>query len=328
MSDSPYFEDVNIGDELPSLSKVITTGMLVRYAGASRDFSPLHYDQEWANENNVWGGIIAHGMVKTTFTAQLLTDWAGPSGTVREMKCYYRGPDKPGDTVLIRGKVVNKLEKDGEHLVEVDTEVVGTEERITTPGHAVVVLPSRDYPEERPSLVRILSDEARAKRAGSVLGEQFQAADQIRGQMGVPWTPYMAHINSTWITMFAESTEDFNPLYTDPEYSKNTVHGGVIAPPTFLAALDPSYRRGRASAKTLPNVAPNTAKGGGNGWDEFCWYAPVRPGDTITAYGRWKEVYEKTGRSGQLMFLVREIEYENQRRELVARSQGAVVRIV
>lgn len=83
MSDTLYFEDTNIGDQLPALSKLITTSMLVRYAGASRDFSQLHYDQEWAKANNVWGGIIAHGMVKATFTAQLLTDWAGPSGIVR-----------------------------------------------------------------------------------------------------------------------------------------------------------------------------------------------------------------------------------------------------
>ncbi len=128
--------------------------------------------------------------------------------------------------------------------------------------------------------------------------------------------------------MFAEATEDFNPLYADPEFAKTTPHGSMIAPPTFLAALDPTYRRGRASSKPLPSVDPSPFKGGGNGWDEFSWFAPVRPGDTITAYGKWREIYEKTGRSGRLVFLVREIEYENQRRELVARSQGAVIRIV
>jgi acyl dehydratase len=328
MSSTVYFEDTNIGDQLPPLSKLITTSMLVRYAGASRDFSQLHYDQEWAKANNMWGGIIAHGMVKATFTAQLLTDWAGHSGIVRELKCFYRGPDKPGDTVTVQGRIVNKLERDGEHLVEVDTEVVGTEERITTPGHGVVALPSRDHPEERPSLARILSDEARVKRMGSVWGEQFLAPDEIRELVGVPWEPYTAQVNSTWVTMFAEATEDFNPQYTDPEYAKTTPHGGVIAPPTFLAALDPSYRRGRASSAPPPAGAPSSFKGGGNGWDEFLWYAPIRPGDTVTAYGQWKEVYEKTGRSGQLMFHVREVDYENQRRELVARSRGAVVRVL
>ena len=327
MSGTLYFEDTNIGDQLPPLSKLITTGMLVRYAGASRDFSQLHYDQEWAKATNVWGGIIAHGMVKATFSAQLLTDWAGPVGVVRELKCFYRGPDKPGDTVHIRGQVVNKLERDGEHLVEVDTEVVGTEERRTTPGHGVVALPSREHPDERPSLVRILDEEARAKRMGTIKGEEAQEPDEVRDLLGVSWEPYTAEVNSTWITMFAEATEDVNPLYTDPEFAKATPHGSMIAPPTFLAALDPVYRRTRATFKPQPVVSPSSFRGGGNGWDEFLWYAPVRPGDTVTAYGKWHEVYEKTGRSGRLVFLVREVEYENQRRELVARSQGAVVRI-
>ena len=47
-------------------------------------------------------------------------------------------------------------------------------------------------------------------------------------------------------------------------------------------------------------------------------YAPIRPGDTITGIDRIAEVYEKTGRSGSMIFIIRESAFTNQQGEKVA----------
>ena len=80
-----YFEDVQVGDDLPALVKgPIQQIQLTRYAGASGDFNPIHQDDEFARAAGM-GGVFAHGMLSMGFVAQALTDWAG-AGSVRTEK--------------------------------------------------------------------------------------------------------------------------------------------------------------------------------------------------------------------------------------------------
>ena len=48
------------------------------------------------------------------------------------------------------------------------------------------------------------------------------------------------------------------------------------------------------------------------------WKAPIRPGDTVVARSHIHDIFEKTGRSGGMMFIVHRMEFTNQRDELVA----------
>src|SRR6266566_1135512 len=74
-----YFEDVQVGDEIPKLVKSMVTHLqLVRYAGASGDFNPLHTDPK-VGEMIGTGGIIAHGMLIMGFVGQMLSDYVGPA---------------------------------------------------------------------------------------------------------------------------------------------------------------------------------------------------------------------------------------------------------
>src|SRR5256885_12953829 len=73
-----YYEDVQVGDTMPELVKPSLTHLqLVRYAGASGDFNPLHTDPK-IGEMIGTGGIIAHGMLIMGFVGQLLSDYVGP----------------------------------------------------------------------------------------------------------------------------------------------------------------------------------------------------------------------------------------------------------
>lgn len=82
----------------------VTTAQLVMYAGASGDFNRIHYDLPFAQAAGL-GGVIAHGMLTMGFAGQLVTDWAGPGGMVREISARFLHPVRPGDAVVLTGTV-------------------------------------------------------------------------------------------------------------------------------------------------------------------------------------------------------------------------------
>ena len=137
-----FVEDVSVGDELPALEKHPTTRQLVMYAGASDDYTPIHYDKELAAEAG-HDSVIVHGALKSAFLAQLVTDWIGPSGKLRELSVSYRAIDFPRDTLTCKGRVTGMRVEGGEHLVECDIWLENGKGETTTPGRAVVSLPSR-----------------------------------------------------------------------------------------------------------------------------------------------------------------------------------------
>ncbi len=153
MAKQLYYEDVDIGTEITPLAKIATTRMLVQWAGASGDFNPLHYDEEFAKNMGV-GAPIVHGALKRAWLGQLMTDWIGEMGVLKKLSCQYRAMDyprkmrtmvepQPGETWWCKGKVVKKYEENGEFLVECQIWVENGNGEITTPGSALVSLPSK-----------------------------------------------------------------------------------------------------------------------------------------------------------------------------------------
>jgi acyl dehydratase len=138
-----YFEDVNVGDELPELSKgPVTATQLVRYSGASGDFNPIHTVPDVAKSVGL-DGIIAHGMLIMAFAGQLLTDWAG-AGSVRQLKVRFSGMTTPGETVVCRGRITKKDEEGGEVLALGRLTVKGTDDSLKLKGNFTVALPRRE----------------------------------------------------------------------------------------------------------------------------------------------------------------------------------------
>ena len=142
MGNQPFWEDVQEGMEIPSLVKNPTPRQLVRYAGASGDFYEIHYDKDFAQGTGLTGPIL-HGALKNAFLAQLVTDWIGELGTLKELSCQYRGMDVPGDTLICKGTVTRKYIQNGHHMVECQVWLENSSGENTTPGSATAILPTR-----------------------------------------------------------------------------------------------------------------------------------------------------------------------------------------
>ncbi len=142
MAETPlYFDDVSVGDEIPSLTKPpVTEVQLVKYAGASGDFNPIHTVHHYAEKAGL-GGVIAHGMLSMGFVGEHVTRWMGESGTLKRLKVRFVAMTRPGDVVTLKGKVTEKRESGGERLVECDVWAEKQDGTKTVTGSATVALP-------------------------------------------------------------------------------------------------------------------------------------------------------------------------------------------
>ena len=119
------------------------------------------------------------------------------------------------------------------------------------------------------------------------------------------------------IRQYCEALEETNPLYTDEKFAREEgPYGSLIAPPGILQT---ARLGGPPDAKV--QFGNTTFMAGSR--QEFRF--PIRPGDTIEAFAQVKEVYEKTGRSGRMVFVVHRTRYMNQHGEDVAVTERSMV---
>jgi len=151
MTEQICWEDIEVGSELPTLEKIADSLMLVKWAGASGDFNPHHYEDAFGQSQGT-GGTIVHGLLKHAWLIQLVTNWMGDEGLMKKFSCQYRGMDYPrkmktmnepqdGETWQCVGKVTNKYVEGAQHCVDLEIGVVNGKGETTTPGTATVVLP-------------------------------------------------------------------------------------------------------------------------------------------------------------------------------------------
>lgn len=151
MAKQLYYEDIEVGDKVTPLKKIATTRMLVQWAGATGDFNPLHYEDDFAKNLGV-GAPIVHGALKKAWLINLLTDWAGEEGRLKRFSCRYQGMDYPrkmktfgepheGETWWCKGQVIRKALEGEEGLVECTIWIENDRGGKTTTGNALVILP-------------------------------------------------------------------------------------------------------------------------------------------------------------------------------------------
>lgn len=135
----PNIENLQVGDELPTLTKgPVTRQMLVEWCGAENDYNTIHYSEEDARANGVPGTPI-QGSYRLALLGRMIERWMGSEAKLQRVSASYRGWDLAGDTITCRGKVVRVSPGDG--VVELDLWVENQRAEISTIGKAVVMLP-------------------------------------------------------------------------------------------------------------------------------------------------------------------------------------------
>ena len=119
---------------------------------------------------------------------------------------------------------------------------------------------------------------------------------------------------------YALAIGDFNPLYSDREYA--AAHGlpDVMAPPTLVCDTWQYVDSDMDERGDLLGRGPFAELAGLRAGNEYEFFQPIHPDDVLTARWLVKAVYERTGRSGPLVFQVIEATFYNQRGELLARN--------
>ncbi|AWZ06969.1 MULTISPECIES: MaoC family dehydratase [unclassified Streptomyces] len=135
------YDAVEVGTELPAASFPVTRATLVRYAGASGDFNPIHWNEKFATAVGL-PDVIAHGMFTMAEAVRVVTDWVGDPGAVVEYGVRFTKPvivpnDERGALIEVTAKVAAKLD---DNRVRVDLTAMSAGQKVLGMSRAVVVL--------------------------------------------------------------------------------------------------------------------------------------------------------------------------------------------
>lgn len=141
---SPIFNELSAGQEIGSRTVEVTRTDLVKYAGASGDFNPIHWNEAFATSVEL-PGVIAHGMFTMGAAVQLVTDWAGDPAAVVDFQTRFTKPvlvtdttgtPDPGATIEVSG-TIGKLDADA-GTARVDLTVASAGQKVLMKAQAVV----------------------------------------------------------------------------------------------------------------------------------------------------------------------------------------------
>ena len=137
-----HFEDVKEGDEIPAfVVGGLTRTDLVRYAGASGDFNPIHHDEEFARSAGN-PTVFGHGMLTAGFVAKCVTDFVGVEN-LRRYKVRFATRVWPGDTITCKGRVTKKYEEAGEKRIDGEVAALNAKGEAAVTGSFTAALPAR-----------------------------------------------------------------------------------------------------------------------------------------------------------------------------------------
>jgi acyl dehydratase len=138
-----YYEDVNVGDELPSISMgPLSHTKFLFVASSHHDWYPGHHDVEYARAQGL-KDIFMNAVFHQSMLSRVICNWAGPNSIPRRIKYRMNRPIVRFDTITVRGKVTGKRIEGGEHLVDLDVWIDKQDVEKANSGSATVVLQSR-----------------------------------------------------------------------------------------------------------------------------------------------------------------------------------------
>ena len=174
--DPRYWEDVEIGEEIPTMVRGPFTGTdaiawkmgwgfepFIRTGKIAYDYRQRHPDAYPRNDLNIpdvpervhWDhdmarevgvpGYYDYGPQRVAWLGNLMTNWIGDDGWLKRLSVQVRRFNIEGDVQWLKGRVINKGVRDGEHFVECDIWAENQRGEVTAPGSAIALLPSREH---------------------------------------------------------------------------------------------------------------------------------------------------------------------------------------
>jgi acyl dehydratase len=138
---APAFEDLAVGQEVGRREIAVDRSRLVRYAGASGDFNPIHWNERFATEVGL-PGVIAHGMWTMGAAVAVVADWAGDPGAVLDYQTRFARPvpvPDPGAATVEVVATVGALDAET-RTARIDLNVTAAGSRVLAKAQALVRL--------------------------------------------------------------------------------------------------------------------------------------------------------------------------------------------
>jgi acyl dehydratase len=157
------------------------------------------------------------------------------------------------------------------------------------------------------------------------VGEAAEAFEYDESVIGVEVDVGSFDVTREQIEAYCEAVGETNPIYTNDAYNAigpltrdRYPHGAILAPPGMLHTMPVSQG---LDPKLQVHFKSNTFHAG----QKMEIFAPIHPDDSIRARAQVKEIYDKTGRTGRMVFVVRRISYVNQDDKVVAAIESSFV---
>ena len=137
-----YWEDVKENQELPETTRKIDYQLIaVGAIWATHDHMPVHHETAFAQQAGA-PDIFMNILTSNGLAAAYLEQWAGPEAKIKKMTVGLQVPNFPNDEMVMSGKVTNKWEEGGEHLIAIDYLGVNSMATHIT-GTAIMSLPTK-----------------------------------------------------------------------------------------------------------------------------------------------------------------------------------------
>ena len=151
---------------------------------------------------------------------------------------------------------------------------------------------------------------------------------QLIGKRG---KPVVLEVEKGAIRKYADAVCDQNPLFWDEEYARKSRFGTMIAPPGFFGwparwGIMGPFASPPLRQEVMDTLANAGYKVGLYGGAEYSFYHPVYAGDMISATSEVKDIYEREGKTGKLVFWIIKTTYTNQKGQVVAEACDTMIR--
>lgn len=131
---------LNVGDTHQAvMTENVQRTHIVKYAGASGDFNPLHHDDTIAQNLAGYPSVFAHGMYSMGVTGRFLTDWLGPTA-LRTFGVRFTRQVWPGDSLTSKAEVTAVQDEDGRQVVTLSVVTTNQNGESVVEGEAIAAL--------------------------------------------------------------------------------------------------------------------------------------------------------------------------------------------